>query len=65
MAGKSPVTVTEDQTAALKVMAGGADRAEADRARSILLTVGGWTSGGSPKLSGCARIRCDCGAATS
>jgi transposase len=45
MAGKSPVTITEDQTAALKVMAGGADRAEADRARAILLTVGGWTSG--------------------
>jgi|HubBroStandDraft_1064217.scaffolds.fasta_scaffold514273_2 hypothetical protein len=29
----SPVTARDDQTAALKVMAGGADRAEADRAR--------------------------------
>jgi transposase len=30
--------------AALKAMAGGADRAEADRARAIMLTLGGWTS---------------------
>jgi transposase len=41
MAGKSPVT---DQRAALKAMAGGADRAEADRARAIVLTLGSWTS---------------------
>lgn len=45
MAGKSPVTATEDQRVALKAMASGADRAEADRARAILLTLGGWTSG--------------------
>ena len=45
MAGKSPVTATDDQRVALKAMAGGADRAEADRARAILLTLGGWTSG--------------------
>jgi transposase len=44
MAGKSPVTAREDQRAALKAMALGADRAEADRARAILLTLGGWTS---------------------
>jgi transposase len=44
MAGKSPVAATEDQRAALKAMAGGADRAEADRARAILLTLVGWTS---------------------
>jgi transposase len=44
MSGKSPVTARDDQRAALKVMAGGADRAEADRARAILLTLGGWTS---------------------
>ena len=42
MAGKSPVTAADDQRAALKAMAGGADRAEADRA--IVLTLGGWTS---------------------
>ena len=44
MAGKSPVTATDDQKVALKRLAGGADRAEADRARAILLTLGGWTS---------------------
>ena len=44
MAGKSPVTATEEQRAALKVLAQGADRAEADRARALLLTLDGWTS---------------------
>jgi transposase len=44
MAGRSPVAVTDDQRAALKALAGGADRAEADRARAILLTLTGWTS---------------------
>ncbi len=44
MAGKSPVTATDEQKAALKALAGGADRAEADRARAILLTLDNWTS---------------------
>lgn len=44
MTGKSPATATDEQRAALKLMAVGADRAEADRARTILLTLGGWTS---------------------
>jgi DNA-directed RNA polymerase specialized sigma24 family protein len=44
MAGRSPVTATEEQKAALKVLAQGADRAEADRARALLLTLDGWTS---------------------
>ena len=44
MAGKSPVTATEEQRTALKVLAQGADRAEADRARALLLTLDGWTS---------------------
>jgi DDE superfamily endonuclease/Homeodomain-like domain len=44
MAGKSPVMATGDQRAALKAMAGDADRAEADRARAILLTLVGRTS---------------------
>jgi transposase len=44
MAGKSPVRASEGQCAALKSMAGGADRAQADRARAILLTLSGWTS---------------------
>ena len=42
MAGLSPVTATQEQTTALKVLAQGADRAEADRA--LLLTLKGWTS---------------------
>lgn len=44
MAGKSPLTATEDQRLALQGMAGGADRGEADRARAVLLTLEGWTS---------------------
>jgi transposase len=44
MAGKSPVTATNEQNVALKALAGGADRAEADRARAILLTLDNWTS---------------------
>jgi transposase len=45
MAGKSPVTATDEQRAVLKLMAGSADRSQADRARAVLLTLGGWTSG--------------------
>jgi transposase len=45
MAGKSPVTATDEQKTALKTLACGVDRAEADRARAVLLTLDGWTSG--------------------
>jgi transposase len=44
MSGKSPVRATPEQVRLLEAKAGGADRAEADRARSILLTLKGWTS---------------------
>jgi len=44
MAGKSPLTASEEQRSGLTAMAGSADRGEADRARAILLTLGGWTS---------------------
>ena len=46
MAGLSPVTATQEQTTALRVLAQGADRAEADpaRARALPLTLKGWTS---------------------
>ena len=44
MAGKSPVLATDEQRVALKLIANSADRAEADRARAVLLTLGGWTS---------------------
>lgn len=43
--GKSPVSATKEQQAALAVLAGSRDRSEADRARAVLLTVAGWTSG--------------------
>ena len=44
MVGKSPVRATAEQVRLLEAKAGGADRTEADRARSILLTLKGWTS---------------------
>jgi transposase len=44
MAGKSPVTASEEQTKALEALATSRDRGEADRARAILLTLKGWTS---------------------
>jgi len=44
MAGKSPVTASEEQKAALDMLAASKDRGEADRARAILLTLKGWTS---------------------
>ncbi len=44
MAGKSPVTASDEQTKALKGLAASRDRGEADRARAILLTLKGWTS---------------------
>jgi len=44
MAGKSAVVATDEQKTALKALAGGVDRAEADRARAVLLTLDGWTS---------------------
>ena len=44
MAGKSPVTASEAQRAALLALSGSRDRGEADRARAVLLTLAGWTS---------------------
>jgi hypothetical protein len=45
MGGKSPVKASEDERRALVKLSGSCDRAEADRARAILLTLSGWTSG--------------------
>jgi transposase len=42
--GKSPLTTTDEQRAALAMLAGSRDRGEADRARAMLLTLVGWTS---------------------
>jgi transposase len=44
MAGKSPVKASEEQRAALEVLAASRERGEADRARAVLLTLSGWTS---------------------
>jgi transposase len=44
MAGKSPVTASEEEGKALRTLAHSRDRGEADRARAILLTLSGWTS---------------------
>ncbi len=45
MAGKSPVAATDEQRRALMALSRSWDRGEADRARAIVLTLSGWTSG--------------------
>src|SRR4051794_5270944 len=45
MAGKSPVRADAEQRSALVALSHSRDRGEADRARAILLTLSGWTSG--------------------
>src|SRR6201988_4378868 len=56
MAGKSPVTASDEQRAALGVLASSRDRGEADRARAVLLTLAGWTS---PKIAEAFGVRED------
>ena len=56
MAGKSPVTATNEQRGALMALAGSRDRGEADRARAVLLTLAGWTS---PKIAEAFGVRED------
>src|SRR5260370_14636031 len=56
MAGKSPVTATDEQRAALVTLAGSRDRGEADRARAVLLTLTGWTS---PRIAEAFGVRED------
>ena len=45
MAGKSPVTADAAERSALEALAASRERGEADRARAVLLTLSGWTSG--------------------
>jgi transposase len=45
MTGKSPLSATKEQRAELARLACSRDRGEADRARAVLLTLSGWTSG--------------------
>ncbi len=45
MAGKSPLAADEEQRQGLMALSHSRDRGEADRARAILLSLSGWTSG--------------------
>ena len=45
MAGRSPVVASEEQRYGLARLSQSRDRGEADRARAIVLTLSGWTSG--------------------
>jgi transposase len=56
MGGKSPLAATEDERAALGVVALSRDRGEADRARAMLLTLAGWTS---PRIAEAFGVRED------
>jgi transposase len=56
MTGRSPVSATDDQRAALTALAGSRDRGEADRARAVLLTLAGWTS---PRIAEAFGVRED------
>ena len=58
MAGKSPLTATNEQRAALATLAGSRDRGEADWARAVLLTLTGWTS---PRIAEAFGVREDTG----
>ena len=56
MAGRSPITATAEQEAALRRLASSRERGEADRARVILLTLSGWSS---PRLAEAFGVRED------
>ena len=56
MAGRSSVVADAEQRGALAALAGSRERAEADRARCILLTLSGWSS---PRLAEAFGVRED------
>jgi transposase len=56
MSGKSPVSASDEQRAALMALSGSRERGEADRARAILLTLSGWTS---PRIAEAFNVRED------
>src|ERR1700693_3351089 len=56
MAGKSPITATDEHRGALAALASSRDRGEADRARAVLLTLAGWTS---PRIAEAFGVRED------
>jgi transposase len=56
MAGRSPIVADEEQKRTLAELSRSRDRAEADRARAILLTLSGWTS---PEIAAAFGVRED------
>ncbi len=56
MAGKSPLSATQEQQSDLAALAASRDRGEADRARAVLLTLSGWTS---PRIAEAFGVRED------
>jgi hypothetical protein len=54
MSGRSPVSAHDDQRSVLAALAGSGNRAEADRARAILLTLSGWAS---PRIAEAFSVR--------
>ena len=56
MTGRSPLSASEAQRAELTALAGSRERGEADRARAVLLTLGGWTS---PRIAEAFGVRED------
>jgi transposase len=56
MGGKSPIVASDEQRVALTALAGSRDRGEADRARSVLLTLSGWSS---PQIAAAFGVRED------
>jgi hypothetical protein len=59
MTGKSPLAASAEQRDGLKRLTVSANRAEADRARAILLSLSGWTSAAIGEVFG---VREDTGA---
>ncbi len=56
MTGRSPLSATEAERAALNALSGSRERGEADRARAVLLTLAGWTS---PRIAEAFGVRED------
>jgi hypothetical protein len=54
MAGKFPITASDEQRAAPLALADSRNRGQADRARAVLLTLAGWTS---PKIAEAVGVR--------
>jgi transposase len=56
MAGKSSVSASGEERAALRTLAASRERGEADRARAVLLTLAGWSS---PRIAEAFGVRED------